>query len=132
MEAHGSPPRPVHARLLACLWLLSAAVIALPGWLLYVLSEGDGGRLAGAGLSIVAALALLTGAYVWVAGGRARPVSLGMSALIALAGAAAVAGLSADGYVFGRDALLVGGVPAAAAAVTAATAFVTCRRPAPA
>ncbi len=110
------------ARPLAFLWLLAALLLALPGWLLLALSEGNGGRLAGSGITAAAGLALFVGIRVWAVGRRAVRQSYWASALLALAGVAAVAGVAADGPLFGRDALLVGGLPAALAAITSLVA----------
>ncbi len=120
MTTTEAPLRPL--RLLGALWLFTSACLALPGWLLLALSEGDGGRRAGGGIAAAAALAFVTGLCIFAARRGALRLSYAASMVVAIAGLAAVAGVKADGPLFGRDAMLVGGLPLFLAALTAGVA----------
>jgi peptidoglycan/LPS O-acetylase OafA/YrhL len=105
-------------RILAAVWLLAALPVGLLGYLAFAISEDAAERWVGFVLVALAGLAVLIGGLLW---GRPRPSVVRGSLLVSFVwlGGAAFAALTMD---FAGDRLLLGGLPAAVATVTATLA----------
>lgn len=122
MQSMTPPSVPRRIRALAGLWLVTALVIALPALLLRSFAEDASARVASLVLLLSAGLALATALVVGTGTRRVLWVSLGASALVAVAGGSALAVLASSGSMSPAGALLLGGLALVGAALTAIVA----------
>ena len=104
---------------LPAVWLVAALVVGVLGYLAFAISEAASARRVGLVLVALAVLAILTAASL-LARPAVGPVRGSLVVSLLWLGGAAFAGA---GMQFGTDRLLLGGLPAAVAGVTALLAL---------
>jgi hypothetical protein len=104
-------------RLVRLMWLASAILVGLLGWLLFAISDWPQERIAGVVLLAVALLGTIASALPGLTGITPRRLGLAVSGVFLLGGVVASL-VMVSGPAGAGDLLLVLGVPAACSAVT--------------
>jgi hypothetical protein len=113
------------ARVLPAVWLLAAVPVGFLGYLAFALSEARPERRVGLILFALAVLAILTSGLLWT---RPRTAVVRWSLLVSLLWLAGAAYATVT-MRFATDRLLLGGLPAVVAVITALLALKRLRDP---